>query len=1031
MRQNRNSSDCFSSSSSSSSTAVSQCSVAAASASSTGLSSVSSSLSSQPSGSSSSLDAFTRGWLELQHQRQEKDELFADAWQTSKGERSGQSEEDQGRRDDGKNNMLSTAVNTMAANNTTATVDVNGDVDLNNDNGVAGGNVDGGYLAVLPASSVEGGDGLTSTTTTTSAFDSCVSTLATADREQHDGTLGDGMPDGPAGEGWAMIVLSDTDLDLLGHCATADSSSPQPQPSQPQQKNFCRSSTPPAPLPQPPPPNNASHPSASIISPSLFNSTEGARGDRTTLDYSSSFRCSSNTTDSNIGVSCSGHSLNRSSGGEYLLSNVRRAVGSVREERDEDDLLLDTTTYDNVATIESECHQTTTDEDGAGRGRTRRRENTEGIGGRGGGGGGDLAGGCRRRTYEEEEERRNCAVLLDVTGELLEDVQKKRVWVIHQGVRSPVSWYHDTPKEDVREAIMCACDAMMDAGFILVAVAEHSEDDDLPSIYDHPLTESDIDRAVVDDIPVVLVRGRAFGFEDFGELVDGENYLLQSAVERSDLKDIVGDRWRRLRVCVDPTLHVETQKALQKMKKGTNILKHTRFGFPHLRQFQLSADCKRILWYSGAKSKGASVVLLREVSELRLGQTTPIFSAYKLPMLEHLSFSVIYGAKNNTLDLTCKDEFEFDYWVAGLKAVVYKAKGKDISKEQLLSHSRRFRDAVGRRDVSIKLSCLPETRIKGSTSLDDCIDLPVHTLQELEQKTDKLHGRLASATEQFRRLERNGFGVGRGGSRSSLVDLALLTGSGNPAYASVFNETTEAEDEELEIARLGELIDTVTSLLQHTRNQILAANNNALVNPQINGAGKDETEMVVVSISSEGEIVSRPKHCLSSSTPPPSSGGLASSFSGFMDSLADPLALANGWFGGASALTDGHRGEDRRRSSALSDGAEPEQTKQLKRINQLLWKAEVDLENVEDMLSRASEGTQPAIATAVVNSLTEMNSFVAEEVQRLGDTVQKFGDSVSSAVLGLFSVDDALPPPAPPLSTSASFAATTNVTRFY
>ena len=118
------------------------------------------------------------------------------------------------------------------------------------------------------------------------------------------------------------------------------------------------------------------------------------------------------------------------------------------------------------------------------------------------------------------------------------------------------------------------------------------------------------------------------------------------------------------------------------MKRGTNLLKHTRYGFPHLRQFQLSEDTKRLLWYSSAKTKDESVVYLEKVTAIQLGQETSNFQSYKLPMLEHLSFSVM--TPDRSLDLTCKDEFEFDYWITGLKALVYHHTGRYLNKEQLL-----------------------------------------------------------------------------------------------------------------------------------------------------------------------------------------------------------------------------------------------------------------------------------------------------------------------------------------------------------
>merc|ERR1739848_380974 len=143
--------------------------------------------------------------------------------------------------------------------------------------------------------------------------------------------------------------------------------------------------------------------------------------------------------------------------------------------------------------------------------------------------------------------------------------------------------------------------------------------------------------------------GQVFEFEDFDHLVSGASYILEPAKERNDLKDIVGDRGRRLNILIDPLLHVEAQKSIEIMCRGANLLKHTRFGFPHLRQFQLSEDKKRLLWYSGAKRKEDSVVRLENVDEILLGQQTATFSNYRLPMLEHLSFSIKHGSK--TLDL--------------------------------------------------------------------------------------------------------------------------------------------------------------------------------------------------------------------------------------------------------------------------------------------------------------------------------------------------------------------------------------------
>merc|ERR1719230_52550 len=149
-----------------------------------------------------------------------------------------------------------------------------------------------------------------------------------------------------------------------------------------------------------------------------------------------------------------------------------------------------------------------------------------------------------------------------------------------------------------------------------------------------------------------------------------------------------------------------------------------------------------------------SVIHIDQVHEIRLGQTTPVFLNYRLPMLEHLSFSLIYGPHGSkTLDLTCKDEFEFDIWVTGLKALIYHTKNKQMSKEQLLGHSKRFKKALEKNNVSIRLTKLPEVKEKGHVGLDDCIEIVTHTSQQLENKMDRLRERLKTMSQNVARLD--------------------------------------------------------------------------------------------------------------------------------------------------------------------------------------------------------------------------------------------------------------------------------------
>jgi len=469
-----------------------------------------------------------------------------------------------------------------------------------------------------------------------------------------------------------------------------------------------------------------------------------------------------------------------------------------------------------------------------------------------------------------------------VASSSVEEPDKKMIYVYHKGEKNCVGWYSDMVAEDIKEAILCACDAIMDGGFVLREVQLADEEEK---------TEPKED-------------GRVFEFEQFDQLQNGQTYIIEAAGERDDLKKITGDRFRRLKVQIDPKLHVEAVKAIDRMRRGANLLKHTHYGFPHLRQFQLSDDCKRLIWYSGAKRKEDSMVNLDEVVEIKLGQQTPVFLHYRLPMLEHLSFSIIHGPKGSkTLDLTCKDEFEFDHWVTGLKAIFYSSKNKQISKEALLAHSKRFQKAMEKNNVGIKLTKLPEVKEKGHVGLDDCIEIVTHTPQQLDTKMERLRERLKTMSQQVSRLDHHS-------AAEMEVDLSLLTGQG-PAYASVFVQDEDAQDEEMEIRRMHELVEQTTQVLQQARNELIALNQ-----------------------------------------------------------------------------------RQRSESSASTEAkAKKKETAACKHIDQLLWKAEVDLENVEDMYLRHIDNQKETY------SLADFNQRVTRTFSDLEESINTQLDSIKSYFL--------------------------------
>merc|ERR1712187_109186 len=79
---------------------------------------------------------------------------------------------------------------------------------------------------------------------------------------------------------------------------------------------------------------------------------------------------------------------------------------------------------------------------------------------------------------------------------------------------------------------------------------------------------------------------------------------------------------------------------------------------------------------------------------------------------------------------------------------------------------------------------------------------------------ERLRERLRTMSQQVSRLDQHS-------TAEMEMDLSLLTGQG-PAYASVFAQDEDAQDEEMEIRRMHELVEQTTQLLQQARNELIA-----------------------------------------------------------------------------------------------------------------------------------------------------------------------------------------------------------------
>merc|ERR1712113_432950 len=137
------------------------------------------------------------------------------------------------------------------------------------------------------------------------------------------------------------------------------------------------------------------------------------------------------------------------------------------------------------------------------------------------------------------------------------------------------------------------------------------------------------------------------------------------------------------------------------------------------------------------------------------------------------------------------------------------------------------------------------------------------------------------------------------------VDLSLLTGQG-PAYASVFVQDEDAQDEEMEIRRMHELVEQTTQVLPQARNEL-------------------------------------------------------------------------------TALSQKQKAETAESNTAK---AKKKEGAACKHVDQLLWKAEVDLENVEDMYLRHIDN-QRDTATPLSVSIADMNQRISRAVSDIEETFSK------------------------------------------
>lgn len=106
---------------------------------------------------------------------------------------------------------------------------------------------------------------------------------------------------------------------------------------------------------------------------------------------------------------------------------------------------------------------------------------------------------------------------------------------------------------------------------------------------------------------------------------------------------------------------------LPELHRGTALLKYGRRGYPHFRQFNLTADNEHMRWFSSKKKLQQSSICVGDIDEILTGQHTKEFRRIAWTTLTPASFSIIYQNKKKSLNLVAKSVDEMKMWVEALR----------------------------------------------------------------------------------------------------------------------------------------------------------------------------------------------------------------------------------------------------------------------------------------------------------------------------------------------------------------------------
>jgi len=133
--------------------------------------------------------------------------------------------------------------------------------------------------------------------------------------------------------------------------------------------------------------------------------------------------------------------------------------------------------------------------------------------------------------------------------------------------------------------------------------------------------------------------------------------------------------------------------ALPELKRGTSLLKYGHYGYPHFRQFNLSEDNSKLVWFSTSKTMDKTSIDIKDITEVITGQHTKEFRRFEWNKLAPASFSIIYDHGTKALNLVAKSIDEMKFWVEALRKLRELArKGENLQQISKLEIPIEFHD---------------------------------------------------------------------------------------------------------------------------------------------------------------------------------------------------------------------------------------------------------------------------------------------------------------------------------------------------